>query len=750
MSHHAVLGAESLVPGITHDNLLLTLLQLALLLFLARGLGHAVARLGIPSVLGELLAGVLVGPSILGKVSPSAFEWLFPPEALQRNLLDMVAFIGVTLLLVLTGLEIDLPLIASKGRTALKVSLGGIIVPFALGMTTAWLLVPGDLLTDAPRLTFALFIGTALSISAIPVIAKVLIELRVIKRDIGQLTLAAGMVDDAIGWILLSVVAGLATSGSVDIGVALKAVVSVVAVVGLTLTVGRRVFGFVLRWVDVRLPGEQPKLTLLLIAAFGMAALTQALGIEAVLGTFLVGIVFGTLKRFDHRLVDVIESIALSVFAPIFFARAGIAVDLGALFTPRVFAVGMIVLAVAIAGKFIGAYAGSMWAGLSRFEGLSLGAGMNARGALEIIIATIGLNIGVLSTEMYTIIVMVAIVTSLMAPPILRYTVARVPLSPTERSRLEREERLRKSFLGNVRRVLVPTRGGANSQLAAQLLARMFHGEDVEVTAFYVADGSEGHDDAALDRAAGGPLERFEHHLRGVDGIELRRLVRAAGDPVAGVLSEAALGYDLVFLGATEMRSRDQSESVLFSRFVDAVVQGSSCPVLVVSTRAGEPTGTGADGLVAPIPLRRVLLPTLGEEANREAAEVAFAAARADDASVDAVHFLLPASIRAQMSVAVADDVRRVAEGVVAKEAALGRQAGVVVNPEVVPTELSIEEAILTYASEIDADLIVFRSDERHVTQRAFFSHQLDHILSQARCPVAIVSGTSRSGIRAR
>lgn len=717
----AVAAEPTVVPGIAHHHLLLLLLQVVALLLLARSLGYVAARFGMPTVLGELLAGIVLGPSVLGAFAPGAFEWLFPPEPLQRNLLDLLAFVGVILLLLLTGLEVDLALIASKGRTALKVSAGGIVVPFVLGALAAAYLVPDALLTDSPRLTLSLFMGTALAISAIPVIAKVLIDLKMIKRDIGQLTLAAAMVDDAVGWALLSVVAGLAQSGSVDALVAVRALLTVVAVVGITLTVGRRLFGALLRWVDIRLPGQQPKLTLIVVLGFAMAALTMSLGIEAVLGAFLVGIAFGTLKRFDHHLVEVIETWVLAVFAPLFFARAGLSVDLGALFTSQTLLVGALVLAVAIVGKFAGAYAGAVWAGLGPFEALSLGAGMNARGALEIIVATIGLNLGILGPELYAVVVMIAIVTSLMAPPLLRTTMSRVPLSASERARLERDERLRTSFLGNIRRVLLPCRGAAHEAIAAQVISRVFMREEVELTL------------VVLDGAAVGDLEL---HLSVMQQLELRRIVRASDDEAAAVLDEAARGYDLLVIGATETRSRLHDESALFSPFEDRIVRDAPCPVMIVSARVDGAGGQGA------LELRRIVLPTLGEQADRRAAEVAFAAARDPGAVVHAVHFLLSGrSVSADMSVTAQQEARGVAEAVVKKEATMGERAAVTVLPEVVATELSIEEAIVAYASEVDADLIVFRSDERAVTQRAFFSHQLDHILSQAPCPVVIISG---------
>lgn len=219
------------------------------------------------------------------------------------------------MLLVVTGLETDIDLIVSKGRTAVLLSLGGIVVPFGSGFALGWFLPLEFIAAPDQRLVFSLFIATAMSISAIPVIAKVLIELDMIRRDIGQLILAAGMVDDTIGWILLATVAGLAQSGVVDVDTAVVTIISVVIFLGLAFTIGRRFVAAVVRWVDTSVGGETVMITTLMVLALAAAAITQYLGLEAILGAFVVGILVGQLKRFDHRLRHTFEVITLGVFA---------------------------------------------------------------------------------------------------------------------------------------------------------------------------------------------------------------------------------------------------------------------------------------------------------------------------------------------------------------------------------------------------------------------------------------------------
>jgi Kef-type K+ transport system membrane component KefB len=270
-------------------ELFLLLVQFALLLVTARLLGEGAKKLGLPSVVGELLAGFVLGPTLLGNVAPGLFRATFPQEAGQVHLLEVVAWLGVIMLLILTGLETDMGLIARKGRGAAAISLGGIAVPFLSGLALG-LVVPAEFLA-APdkRLVFALFIGTAMSISAIPVIAKVLMEMHVIRRDIGQITLAAGMIDDTIGWVLLSVVAGLASSGNVNPLTAGRSLLAVVVVLGAAYTVGRRAVGWLIRTLDNQVGGDMVKITAVMALALVFGAVTQQLRLEAVLGAFIAG-----------------------------------------------------------------------------------------------------------------------------------------------------------------------------------------------------------------------------------------------------------------------------------------------------------------------------------------------------------------------------------------------------------------------------------------------------------------------------
>ncbi|MEU8415600.1 cation:proton antiporter [Amycolatopsis japonica] len=421
------------VAPISAHAMLLFLLQLGLLLGLAFALGRLAIRLKMPAVVGELTAGVLIGPSVLAHLAPGLSAWLLPHDATQLNLLDAVGQLGVLLLVGITGMHMDLKLVRRKGGPAAWTSAGGLLVPLGLGVGLGFVLPASLIPAGTDRAVFALFLGVAMGVSAIPVIAKTLLEMRLLHRDIGQLIVSAAAVDDIVGWLLLSVVSALAVTGLVAGQVAFS-IAGLLVVLVLTVVAGRPLVNASLRLASrssEQGPGIATVVVLLLLAAAG----THAMGMEPVLGTLLCGILIGSSKHVDLARLAPLRTIVLAVLTPIYFATAGLRMDLSALRDPAVLGSAVLVLVVAVLGKFAGAYLGARVGRLSHWEGLALGSGLNARGVIQVIVAIVGLRLGVLTTATYTIIVLVAIVTSLMAPPTLRRAVRRIAVTDEERVR---------------------------------------------------------------------------------------------------------------------------------------------------------------------------------------------------------------------------------------------------------------------------------------------------------------------------
>ena len=412
--------------------LVVFLVQVGLLLLTAMLLGRTAARFGMPPVVGELSAGVLLGPTVFGHGLPKLANWVLPSDPAQFHLLDAFGQIGVLLLVGVTGIEVDLRMVRRRGSTALRVGMAGLLIPLALGVAAGYL-APASLLSgSSSRQTFALFVGVAMCVSALPVIAKTLSDMNLLHRNVGQLTLAAGVVDDVAGWFILSIVAAMAAAGvrggSIGLSLAYLAAVALFAVVG-----GRWVVRPLLR------VAERTEATVSIALVVGItvlgAAATQAMGLEASLGAFTAGLMIGSAGGMDLARLAPLRAVVMSFLAPLFFATAGLRVDLTELRRPVVLLATLAALAIAIAGKFSGAYIGALSSRLSRWEALGLGAGMNSRGVIQIVVATVGLRLHVLDTDTYTIVILIAIVTSLMAPPILRRAVQHMEVTEEEELR---------------------------------------------------------------------------------------------------------------------------------------------------------------------------------------------------------------------------------------------------------------------------------------------------------------------------
>jgi Kef-type K+ transport system membrane component KefB len=406
----------------TEHQLLLFLIEVTVLFLAARVGGELAARLGIPLHVGELVVGMVIGPSLLGWVWPEAFDALFPSDPSQRALLDTFSWTGVIFLVLLGGLETRLGILRKSRSAVLGGWIGGFGLPFVagffLGMQFPDRIVP----TTIDKPVFALFLATAMSISAIPVIARILMDLELYRTRVGMIILSTAIADDTIGWIVLAVVAGLA-SGGVEVGAIVRTVALTAAFVAVSFTIGKRLVRMSMRLARrLRMPYAQVSMMLLLVLAFGTA--TQAIGVHLVLGCFVAAILLGRIRRIDPGAVASVRQIGMGFFVPFFFAYTGIKVDLTTL---RGSTLVFTVLAVLVAclTKIIGGGVGARLGGLPRWEAAAVGFGLNARGAMELVIAAIGLSIGVLTEATYAMIVLVAVLTTVMAAPLLKFCVRR-------------------------------------------------------------------------------------------------------------------------------------------------------------------------------------------------------------------------------------------------------------------------------------------------------------------------------------
>jgi Kef-type K+ transport system membrane component KefB/nucleotide-binding universal stress UspA family protein len=698
-------------------DILHLLVMVAVLLAAARLLGELFTRMGQPSVIGEILAGVILGPSVLGAFAPALGAWTTPQNQVQGYLLELVGLIGVMLLLVVIGIETDLTLIRRKARIAVGISAGGLTLPLVFGLLLG-LLFPADLLVDpTQRTVFALFMAASLSIAAIPVLAKVLMDLGLMRRDLGQTMLASAMIDDLTGWTLLGIITSLASVGRLEPRAVLTSLLTVVAFVAITALPGRYLVSRTLAVVQDRMTSRDRLLTLVAVFAFAWAALSHWLGLEPVVGALAIGVLFGQMRRLPAEIPQRLESIALGVFGPVFFAVAGLKVNIPNLAQPRLLLLTVVVIVVATVAKVLGAYLGARYlSGQPTWTALAFGIGLNARGAVEIIIASIGLGLGILSRDVFSMIVVMAVATSLMAPLGLKALAKRLVPEGEELERLEREKSAEGSLIAGIRRVLLPIRprpsalGGAQA-IEAIVLGRLAQQHGLAVTLFSV-----------------GPRETYEflgqiEHL--FSGAEVTKRVVESENPVSAVLSEAQRDYDLVVLGATEI---DSTAEVLFGGVVDEVVRLAPVPSLVV--RGGKISPNWRP--------RRIVVPTDGSVTSRRAAELAFAIAD-PDAIVTIIHVVTRHSSITGSFRDRAPARHEIGHQLTADLRQLGESIGVVTETEV-RMGPEPEDAILETARRTQADLVILGTGVRAASSRLFLGPRVERILTSCPCPVVVLN----------
>ncbi len=705
-----------------HHDVFVLVVQIAVLLLAARGLAEVAQRFGQPSVVGEISAGILLGPSLLSSGSLPLRQWLMPESAVQGYLLEVISMLGAMFLLLITGLETDLPLIRRHARTALSAAGGGIIIPFASGFALGEWLPEALLANPNERLVFSLFLATALSISAIPVIAKVLMDLNLMRRDIGQTIIAAGMTDDTVGWILLSVVAGLATGQGVSAATVGAAIGRVMVFMLVSFTLARWLVKRALDLVQDEVTSPYRLLSLVMVCTFAWGAVAERLGLETVLGAFVMGILFGQLPRLPEAVHEQLKGMALGIFAPVFFGVAGLKVNVRHLLEPRLLVITVIIILVATLGKVLGTYIGARVLGKrDRWTALSFGAGLNARGAMEIIVATIGLHLHVLTQDTFSMIVVMAVTTSLMAPAALRWTLEHVQPEEEELQRLRQEALTQGSLIARVHRILLPVRlredGAAMHALDAPLLQRLWPKSDVSITLLSVVRPGE------RERGA-----RFLDDLGALfSEREVVKKVVESSDPGSVILDEAAKDYHLLVLGAAESGRSD----VLFTPLVDYLVRMAPCATMVAQGRGAFPGWSP----------RRILVPTNGTVTARRAGEIGFALASSGDEEVIVLNVVSQDGAVYGRESRLGALERQLGSGyqIVRELCALGDSLGVRTKAEV---RLGAEpdRIILELAEKMGVQLIILGTDVRPGSDRLFLGPRVERILHNALCPVVVVN----------
>ena len=391
------------------------ILAFGTILLLARVLGWVFQKIGQPRVIGEMTAGILLGPSAFGRFFPSAFHYVLPSSSFHA--ITVLSQLGLLLFMFVVGLEVDLARIGKQRAAIVLVSNVSIILPLALGVGLARTLYPQFAGNHVAFPAFALFLGTAMSVTAFPVLARILKERNLMGSSLGTLAIACAAIDDVSAWLLLAVLTAMVRSGSSwkQFGLTLF---FLVAFILFMLIVVRRLAAILESWYEKRGAGVE-FLSFLVLFIFATSWTTEKLGVHALFGAFMAGLVMPKNDRLLTDLVDRIESLSLALLLPLFFALTGLRTRIDLLTGRSALVYGAAIIAIAVAGKLAGAASAARIIGVKWKDSLALGVLMNTRGLVELVILNAALDLGVSSPELFTMMVLMALVTTFMTTPIL-------------------------------------------------------------------------------------------------------------------------------------------------------------------------------------------------------------------------------------------------------------------------------------------------------------------------------------------
>jgi Kef-type K+ transport system membrane component KefB/nucleotide-binding universal stress UspA family protein len=625
------------------------IVQIVALMVVGRLLGELMLRWGQPAVMGQLVAGLLLGPSFFGLIAPDWQHALFPKTPEQKAMIDGVAQFGILLLLLLTGMETDLKLVRQTGRASIYASVMGIIVPFACGVALGEML-PDSMLPDPEkRLITSLFLGTALAIASVKIVAVVIREMNFMRRVVGQVILASAIIDDSIGWIIVSIIFSLALHGAIEPLSVAQSVIGTILFMVASFTIGRRMVFFAIRWVNDNFVSEFAVITTIMVIMSIMALITYLIGVHTVLGAFVAGILVGESPILTKHIDEQVRGLITAFFAPVFFGIAGLSADLSILADPHMALLTAGLIVIASVGKFGGAFIGAELGGLTRREGFALACGMNARGSTEVIIATVGLSMGALNQNLFTMIVAMAVITTMAMPPTLRWALSRIPMRKEERLRLEREDMDTRGFVPNLERLLVAIDDSANGKFATRVGGIIAGHSAMPTTVMHIRPPNKKGGKAAAATAEEKVKETAEtvqvvaertegEENKAGDTLDISTVVEIAPTREQ-IAEEAQKGYDLMLVGLEKSVVRKNE----FSNDITNLAAGFEGPLAVVDAR-GEHLKDPLRGRLS------ILVPVNGTDVSRRAAEVAIAIARATGAPITALYVAQTGKIKTKRS----------------------------------------------------------------------------------------------------
>ncbi len=605
----------------SEHELLGAFLAVAVVLLVTRGMAELSRRLRQPEVLGELLGGFLIGPSVFGALFPGGYATLFLNTKVSLSL-TLLSWIGAILLLMIAGMEADLAILRQKAAPGLLAAAGAIGASVGIGLFIGTRIFHREA-------TSAFFLGLVLSVTAVGVVAKLLIEREALRRDYAQVLLAAGIAGEVLVWPLISIVSSVQHKAS-PFAAGLRSTGLAILFFAFMFTLGRRFTYWSMRRVADVTGVPNGELSLVLVLLCVSAATTTLLGLHPLLGAFVFGVLLGKAPRATIALKERIQALTIALFAPLFFGLAGMRVNLFHLRGLGSLKGIFILLVFAGLAKALFGFLGALLGKLPVWEAAIVGVGLNLKGGTDVVVAIIGTELLLLSSDLYTMYAVVAILTVVVTPPIMDWLAAKTPPGDAELKRLNREEARKLAYLADRERVLLPLVPELQPALAAHVIAAIAAAKHAENELFDITELSFGQDLSITRNATDDTVieaSSLLSHTADHEHVGLQR-INSNDDEIFPALQGAAEGQHLIAIGTTRVSGEI---AVSFGPAQDRILRETATDILV----------TVFPHTIFPL-IRRILVPVNGLEHSLAAADIAAYIAKGSNAEVVLLSVMSP------------------------------------------------------------------------------------------------------------
>ena len=711
-------AAYQAAPGLREHTILLLFLELAVLLLASLICGEVMVRLGQPAIIGQILAGVLLGQTVFGNFFPAQSAWLFPQDGTHLKLIEAFSWIGVSFVLMLTGMETDASTLKRLGKPALYFAGYGFIGPLLSGAAISFYLPERLISSPSQQLAFAVLLGTVFSAASVAVVGKVLMDMKLMRRDIGLLVLSATLAHDLLCCLLLAVIAVLSGSGSEGSSKLLIAVGGTICFVGI-LYIGRPVFFTTLRWINDKVSSSDGLITAMVALLLLCSAATEALGIHIVLGAFAAGVILSQAPVISSKMVRPLEVVTMGFFAPIFFASAALKVNMAVLCEPQLALITAVLCLTAMLSKLLFCCLAGKLSDIGPWESASISIGSNTKGSMGIILAMLGRALNIVTLDMVAVIIFISLFSTAAAPPLMKWALSKVLSSDEEKERIARLERRSRTILGSIRRVLWPTSGKEQNLFLAKLLGSISQQQILETTIFWAntPDASIDSNKAFKNISDAMSAQHASFHKRSVHA-------KSANEAIG---REAGKGYDLIVMTEDDPKA---DAHYVFGPLVDGVIQETSTKCLVIHV----PDKT------AEREIKQVILPVSDSETSVKAGEFGVSLAKSLSAHVTALSVDKVESSRLYSNETRSGELihRNISDEIMSSLAELSAAIEVGFESKLLDSSMHPAEAIIHAAKESNADLIVLGAEPK-LARGLFLGHTINYVLRHAPCAVVIL-----------